>query len=201
MSAFKKTLLYLGLGPDEEYEFGQGLEPEPDSTDARVGGPVSTAGPTPSGPTVRAVPIPAEGADSFDGPGEFSSGGASAGDFSASGSSPDTVRRIAPVAQPARVSGSPAVRALPIQKSAKPSTVAPISFNDAQDVADRFMDSEAVIVNLQNVDRELSRRIIDFASGLCYGLGGQMERVANNVYLLTPDDVEITEADRRGLLD
>ena len=110
------------------------------------------------------------------------------------------VRPIAPVAQPSRVSGSPAVRALPIQKTTKPSTIAPISFNDAQEVADVFTSSQAVIINLQNVDRELSRRIIDFSSGLCYGLGGQMERVAKDVYLLTPSDVEVTDADRRGML-
>jgi cell division inhibitor SepF len=49
------------------------------------------------------------------------------------------------------------------------------------------------------VDRDLSRRIIDFASGLCYGLGGQMERVANQVYLLTPNDVEVSLEERRRL--
>lgn len=201
MSVFKKTLLYLGLGPDEEYEFGQGFEPEPDAPETGFGGPVSPAGPAPAGPTVRAVPIPTEAMGASDSSDEFSNGGSSIGAPALSGAAPESVRRITPVAQPARVSGSPAVRALPLQKSAKPSTVAPISFNDAQDVADRFVANEAVIVNLQNVDRELSRRIIDFASGLCYGLGGQMERVANNVYLLTPTDVEITDADRRGLLD
>ena len=70
--------------------------------------------------------------------------------------------------------------------SAKPHVVAPTSFNQAQEVADKLKVNQPVIVNLQNVDRDLSRRIIDFASGLCYGIGGQMERVANQVFLLTP---------------
>ncbi len=56
-----------------------------------------------------------------------------------------------------------------------------------------------VIVNLQNVERDLSRRLIDFASGLCYGLGGTMEKVANQVYLLTPSNVEISAEERRRL--
>ncbi len=199
MSVFKKTLLYLGLGPDEEYEFGQGFEPEQDGPEAGLGGPVSPAAPAPSGPTVRAVPMTS--VDDQDHRGGSLSGSAGQSGFATAPSDAESVRRIAPVAQPARVSGSPAVRALPIQKAAKPSTIAPVSFNDAQAVADRFTDSQAVIVNLQNVDRDLSRRIIDFASGLCYGLGGQMERVAKDVYLLTPDDVEITDADRQGMLE
>jgi cell division inhibitor SepF len=54
-------------------------------------------------------------------------------------------------------------------------------------------------MNLQGADRDLSRRLIDFASGLCYGLGGQMERVANQVYLLTPTNVEVSPEERRRL--
>jgi cell division inhibitor SepF len=87
---------------------------------------------------------------------------------------------------------------VPSSPSTKPHTVEPRSFNEAQDVADKFKDGQAVIVNLQSVDRDLSRRLIDFASGLCYGLGGSMKRVANGVYLLTPATVaELTTDDRR----
>ena len=61
------------------------------------------------------------------------------------------------------------------------------------------LPASPVIVNLQNVDRDLSRRIIDFASGLCYGIGGQMERVAHQVFLLTPSNVEVSAEERRRL--
>jgi cell division inhibitor SepF len=54
-------------------------------------------------------------------------------------------------------------------------------------------------MNLQGVPRDLSRRLIDFASGLCYGIGGQMEKVANSVYLLTPSNVEVSAEERRRL--
>ena len=51
---------------------------------------------------------------------------------------------------------------------------------------------------MQNAERDLARRLIDFSSGLCYGLGGQMEKVARDVYLLTPDDVEVADEDREN---
>ncbi len=92
-----------------------------------------------------------------------------------------------------------AVRPVPVPANAKPSVVAPRSFNDTQEVADKFKANQPVIVNLQGVDRDLARRIIDFASGICYGLGGQMERVASAVYLLTPTNVEVSVEERRRL--
>src|SRR5262249_25501677 len=64
--------------------------------------------------------------------------------------------------------------------------VVPKSFNDAQDVADKFKDSIPVILNLQGVETELSKRLIDFASGLTYALDGGMQRIADKVFLLTP---------------
>lgn len=85
------------------------------------------------------------------------------------------------------------------QPSPKPYAMSPVSFNEAQEVADKFMAGVPVIVNLQGVERELSRRLVDFASGLCYGLRGQMERVTNQVYLLTPSDVQVSDEDKRRL--
>ena len=108
--------------------------------------------------------------------------------------------------QPSASGGDPSerprtavVRPLQPVSSAKPHVVAPTSFNHAQEVADKLKVNQPVIVNLQNVDRDLSRRIIDFASGLCYGIGGQMERVANQVFLLTPSNVEVSAEERRRL--
>jgi len=88
------------------------------------------------------------------------------------------------------------VRAVPMAKTVKPKLVVPQSFNDAQDVADMFRDKLPVIVNMQSAERDLARRLIDFSSGLCYGLGGEMEKVAKDVYLLTPDDVEVADEHR-----
>ncbi len=79
---------------------------------------------------------------------------------------------------------SPTVRTIP--SSGETVTVRPRNFNQAQEIADHFKDGVPVIVNLEGADREMSRRIIDFASGMCYALSGTMEKVGSGVYLLKP---------------
>ena len=79
--------------------------------------------------------------------------------------------------------------------------ILPRSFNDAQQVADRFKNGVPVILNLQSADAELSKRLIDFASGLTYALDGGMQRIADKVFLLTPSDVELSAEDRARMLE
>jgi cell division inhibitor SepF len=79
--------------------------------------------------------------------------------------------------------------------------VIPKSFNDAQDVADKFKESIPVILNLQGSDTELSKRLIDFASGLTYALDGGMQRIADKVFLLTPRNVEVSAEERARLIE
>ena len=79
--------------------------------------------------------------------------------------------------------------------------VTPRSFNDAQQVADEFKRSKPVIINLQSTDRELSKRLIDFASGLTYALDGGMQRVADKVFLLTPRNVSVSAEERARMLE
>jgi len=94
---------------------------------------------------------------------------------------PSVVRPIAPVSSP------------------RVHLVAPTGFNDAKEIGDRLKSSQPVILNLQGIDRELTRRLIDFASGVTYGLGGQMEKVADQVFLLTPTNVEVSAEEKRRL--
>src|SRR5436189_1326308 len=86
----------------------------------------------------------------------------------------------------------PRVAALPGPASVRVHLVIPRSFNDAQQIADKFKDAIPVILNLQNTDGDLSKRLIDFASGLTYALDGGMQRVADKVFLLTPRNVEVS---------
>jgi cell division inhibitor SepF len=79
--------------------------------------------------------------------------------------------------------------------------VVPKSFNDAQDVADKFKDSIPVIINLQGSEPDLSKRLIDFASGLTYALDGGMQRIADKVFLLTPRNVEVSAEERARLIE
>jgi cell division inhibitor SepF len=107
-------------------------------------------------------------------------------------------------AQPAAaVAGSPSGRRLEAVSGAavRVHLVVPRSFNDAQSIADKFKDSTPVIVNLQSADPELSKRLIDFSSGLTYALSGSMQRVADKVFLLTPRNVEVSAEERARLID
>src|SRR4051794_12192710 len=79
--------------------------------------------------------------------------------------------------------------------------VLPRSFNDAQQIADRFKDGVPVILNLQQTDQELSKRLIDFGSGLTYALDGGMQRIADKVFLLTPRNVEVSAEERARMLE
>ncbi|HEX9415259.1 MAG TPA: cell division protein SepF [Gaiellaceae bacterium] len=100
------------------------------------------------------------------------------------------------VVRPARLRGVQAPSA-----SVRVHLVLPRSFNDAQQIADKFKESIPVILNLQSSDAELSKRLIDFASGLTYALDGGMQRVADKVFLLTPRNVEVSAEERARLLE
>jgi cell division inhibitor SepF len=79
--------------------------------------------------------------------------------------------------------------------------VTPRTFNDAQQVADEFKRSKPVIINLQSTDRELSKRLIDFSSGMTYALGGGMQRISQGIFLLTPEDVEVSAEEKARILE
>jgi len=79
--------------------------------------------------------------------------------------------------------------------------VTPNSFNDAQEVADRFKQAVPVILNLQTTESELAKRLIDFASGLTYALEGGMQKIADKTFLLTPRNVEVSAEEKARLLE
>jgi cell division inhibitor SepF len=79
--------------------------------------------------------------------------------------------------------------------------VIPRNFNDAQQVADQFKRSVPVILNLQTADHELSKRMIDFCSGLTYAMDGGMQRIAEKMFLLTPRNVEVSAEEKARLID
>jgi cell division inhibitor SepF len=95
------------------------------------------------------------------------------------------------------------LRAVPDQRvpPTRVSVIDPSSFNDAQALADRFKRQQPVILNLQQADGELSRRMVDFCAGLTYALDGQIQTVANRVFLLTPRNVEVSAEERKRLAE
>ena len=157
MAFFKKAMNYLGLGPDDAYDEYD----LPDGGAAGSGAALVLRAESIDSGTVRTVPA---GAAARATPG----------------------RRARPASEPeqpsvtVRARTGSAVRTMPAGAAPpRPYTVRPTRFDHAQEVADNFKEGVPVIVNLQDVNKELLRRIIDFCAGLTYGLDGSMDKVGN----------------------
>ncbi len=185
-SFMKKTMAYLGL-VDDEYDGYDDYEPRPSTPVARVGQrSVSTLDdleePTASAPSPRIRTLPRDEPVGPPPSPAASMGSTTMGNRASVGTS--SVRPITPESAGAKVH-----------------IVAPARFSDAQEIANRLMNSQPVIVNMQTAERDLQRRMIDFCSGATYALSGGMERVADEVFLLTPSNVKVSDEERQRLAD
>lgn len=185
-SMWRNAMRYLGLAPDDEFEE---YEPEPERPTAPPPRAAGTVQSLPRQP-ITAVPQPGSRAHA-----------SSYEETRAAAQPPMASVRPLPVQnhENAMTTAPQVVRPRPNPAYARPNVVMPKSFADAQEVGDRFKGNQPVIMNLQGLDRDLTRRLIDFASGLCYGLAGHMERVAKDVFLLTPADVQVPDEEKRRL--
>jgi len=95
-----------------------------------------------------------------------------------------------PVAAPAPV---PAPKATPNYRI---TTVHPKDYNEARTIGERFRDGMPVIMNLTEMEHADAKRLVDFAIGLTFGLHGSIERVTAKVFLLSPQDVDVTAEDK-----
>jgi cell division inhibitor SepF len=197
-------MVYLGLQDDDELEYGgeyesYGGDTGEESPNARPrrdeyadGRPVRDTG------TVRTRP------DDYGG-GYGAEYGADYGtDYGAAPEpmpAPTPTPRVAPREEPSGVSAPrpSVVRTIGPTTAARVHVVEPQGFNDAQEVGDRLKANQPVILNLQGLPRELQRRLIDFSSGLAYAVAGNMQRVANQVFLLTPSNVEVSQEEKDRL--
>ena len=202
-SIWRRTMVYLGLVDDDEYEEYEPYDepqpqaqPQPAPARGRTARPApepvdSMYDPEPSGvrtlPRDEGITIEPRGVEPRPMEPRSMGGGMGSG---MGGSGAVTVQ------QPQRPS---VVRPFTQPQAAKVHVVVPVGFNDAQEIGDKLKANQPVIVNLQGIDRDLSRRLIDFSSGLTYGLGGAMERVAEQVFLLTPSNVEVSPEEKRRL--
>ena len=199
MSFFHKAMGWLGLVDDDEYyadedqyyvdEYGEPM-PAPARQPARVPAAVSAPAPAPapaeqSQLTVIRTPRERERDRDRD-------------------RDRDRERereRVAPAV--AATPAPPAARGAAVKPVPMPATrvyvMEPKGFNDAQEVGDRLKGGQPVILNLQGVERDLQRRLIDFSSGLAYALNGTMSKAADQVFLLTPSDVEVSDEEKERL--
>lgn len=92
---------------------------------------------------------------------------------------------------PIRASVRPVETAAPVAMS-RIQTIHPRSYNDAKAIGIAFREGVPVIMNLSAMDEANSKRLVDFSAGLIFGLRGSIEKVTNNVFLLTPADIEVT---------
>jgi cell division inhibitor SepF len=186
MSLWKKTMDYLGLGPDDAYDdYDDYDEPAPPQRQSRGtrdadgratgqsnGGQREWDAEPDAEPSVRTVSArPSFPSRDFD--------ASPSRRAAASARSDDSGVQVRPVPS------TPSLRSVS-GGSMEPHTVRPRRFDQAQEVADKFKDGQPVIMNLEGTEREVARRLIDFASGICYALDGSMEKVATGVYLLKP---------------
>lgn len=77
------------------------------------------------------------------------------------------------------------------EESSKMCLFEPRVFSDTQDIADELKNRRATLVNLQRIDKVSAKRIIDFLSGTVYAIGGDIQRVGSDIFLCTPDNIEV----------
>lgn len=117
----------------------------------------------------------------------------------------DNVRRISTARTTGRVRTVDDVRTERLPQRAQTMShttvhyTAPMTFNEVEEVGDRFRNGIPVIMNLASASESVAKRVLDFASGLIYGLDGRIERVGDRVFLLTPQGVEFSTEERRKL--
>jgi cell division inhibitor SepF len=172
-----RTLVYFGIA--EEYDDGWDDEYLSDETPSAGATPVEPVYPERGSTNVRRLPRRRASEHDYD---DWTSG-------------EDRAAEAAP--QP----GGPRAVPPPDGGIAQVHLVVPRGFNDAKQIADRFKRSMPVIVNLQDADVELSKRLIDFSSGLTYALNGTMQRIADKVFLLTPPNIEVSAEERAKALE
>ncbi|QDR80703.1 cell division protein SepF [Sporomusa termitida] len=81
-------------------------------------------------------------------------------------------------------------------KQVKVMVVEPFSFDDAQHVSDYLKSRKPVVVNLENTDPDIAKRMIDFISGTTYALNGQIQKVGNHIFLCAPNNVDVAYSPR-----
>lgn len=186
-NGWKRTLQYLGLVEDYEDEYAEVGVGEPVGGNVGTAAPEPPAAPRPEPSNVRRIP---------------------------SAGSEESVNGPAATPAPTQPSGTVNVIGGPTAEKKAPAgprivdrvhVTSPAAFNDVEDVGERFREGDPVLMNLQGASEAVAKRVLDFASGLIYGLDGSIERTGDRIFLLTPANVDVaaTEMDRlrdRGLV-
>ena len=90
----------------------------------------------------------------------------------------------------------PSAAPAPAPQPYRITTLHPRTYNEARTIGERFRDGMPVIMNLTEMDDADAKRLVDFAAGLSFGLRGSIERVTAKVFLLSPQNVDVTAEDK-----
>jgi len=122
-------------------------------------------------------------------------GQAMAGSSMGSGPVGATAAKLA-VREPVAVVAEPTPAPAPAPQPYRITTLHPRTYNEARTIGERFRDGMPVIMNLGEMDDSDAKRLVDFAAGLSFGLRGSIERVTAKVFLLSPQNVDVTAEDK-----
>lgn len=89
---------------------------------------------------------------------------------------------------------TPINRKKPGSESGNVFGIKPESMDDAQKITDTLLEGKTVVLNLENIDIDVARRILDFAMGSTYALNGVMQKISNSIFIIVPYGVEISGA-------
>ncbi len=103
---------------------------------------------------------------------------------------PAVVERPRPARTYART-GSP-MRTAPARGGMEVNMIRPTSMDDARDICDMLLSGRAVVINLEGVQVDLAQRIIDFSSGSCYSIDGNLQKISSYIFIITPSNIELT---------
>jgi len=171
---WNRALVYFGLAEDHDYRYEDEYDPyEPDTVSDEAVAPAPRRQ-RPAASNVRRLRRDEPPADDID-------------DIFADEPGPRRRRNLRPVSEPGA--------------DVQVHFVTPRNFNDAQEVADRFKRNVPVILNLQSTGADLSKRLIDFSSGLTYALDGGMQKIADKTFMLTPANVEVSAEEKARLVE
>lgn len=211
MSALQKLKAYFGMVPTDdmdEYEddysgygsaYQSGPEPDFDTYSDRVGARRRPLG-TPR-PVSRLDQGTEYGSDYEDRVGRRP--------WATESQPPHRPSTVAPVrgalAVEPQVEPLPRTRPTPPEPAPHPlsriTTLHPRSYMEARTIGERYRDGNPVIMNLTDMADADAKRLVDFAAGLAFAMRGSMDKVTNKVFLISPPDIDVTEADRRRLAE
>lgn len=190
MSRFQKAMVWLGLtDADEDDEY----EEDPEESRSRRARHYRADSPPAPTPRVQVFQGPEPSVDERDNIRQL------AGERAAARAKSE-IRYAAHQDSPPQANRAAFVKPVPAERP-KLHLSQPQKFADVQEIGDRFKERQIVLVDMANIPKELSRRVIDFCSGATYGLDGRIEKLSEDVLLLSPSGFELSSQDKDKVLE